>query len=79
MLVFKFPLHRRKVDDSKHKLVLVSAIAEVVGANTIEIITDIDTAAEPTPANSKPPETSLEAKAIMDVMGGGEVVHPPTA
>ncbi|HEX6462636.1 MAG TPA: DNA polymerase III subunit gamma/tau [Candidatus Saccharimonadales bacterium] len=72
VLAFKFALHRNRVNDSKHKSVLALVIAETINLNGIAIETIFDTNAVATPAEM-PPKTA-EAKAVIDMMGGGEVV-----
>lgn len=72
VLAFKFGLHRNRVNDSKHKSVLSSIIADVTAQHGIAIETIVDATSTPTPA--KPTPKTPEAEAIINLMGGGEMV-----
>ncbi len=72
ILAFKYALHRNRVNDSKHKSVLASMITETVNLEGITITTIVDIKASTTPASA--PLKTPEAEAVIDMMGGGEVV-----
>lgn len=66
-LLFKYQLHRKKMDDTKQK----SALAQVVRAmlGPVAISTDVSKDASPPPLTSDPVVASVAA-----IMGGGEVI-----
>lgn len=75
LLVFKYPLHSRKIDDVKHKTAFAKALGKVTGISEIKIETMVDTDAQPTPLNLKPPAQNQEAASVIAAMGGGEMIH----
>lgn len=76
LLVFRYALHSRKIEDMKHKLVLIGAIQEITGIADIGVECEIDANSIPTPLNKTAAPASEEAAAVIDMMGGGEVVEP---
>lgn len=78
-LKFKYPLHRKKIDDSKPKKALAEIMLRLFGGAPA-IVTELDTTAEapavtiaPTP-QATTPVIDEAANAVIAVMGGGKVV-----
>lgn len=74
LLAFKYALHSKKLEDTKHRLVLTSAVQDATGI-TLTIECTIDPASEPTPLNKTALPANSEASAVMAMMGGGEMVE----
>lgn len=76
-LRFKYQLHRRRADDSKAKNILADALLATTGA-TPAVKTELAADAQPpeiTDAAMSPAAVLTEtAKAVADIMGGGEPV-----
>lgn len=75
ILAFKYGLHAKKIEGSKHKGALAAALQTVLGTKDVTVEAIVDPNAVPTPATIPPPPADPTATAIMDVMGGGEMVH----
>lgn len=71
VLAFKNSFGSKKMETSKHKLALSAAFTEVLGLKNVTIESVIDANAVPTP--TKVPDSN--AAAIIDAMGGGEMVE----
>lgn len=72
LLVFKYPLHRKKIDDAKLKAVLSNIISSTLGS-TLLITTDTNPDAVPPP----PPPADPVVASVAAIMGGGETVNAP--
>ncbi|HET9411610.1 MAG TPA: DNA polymerase III subunit gamma/tau [Candidatus Saccharimonadales bacterium] len=72
LLVFKYPLHRKKIDDAKLKSVLSNIISSTLGS-TLLITTDTNPNAVPPP----PPPADPVVASVAAIMGGGETVNAP--
>jgi len=78
ILKFKYALHRRKADDNKAKKLLAGVmLAQLGGApiiqaelDTTAVAPDVQDAAEPAL-----PSDDETISTVIDLMGGGEVVH----
>jgi DNA polymerase III gamma/tau subunit len=71
-LKFKFQLHRKKLEDGKHKTLLATTLESTLGS--IPVIQPIvDTKATPPVFSADPTVTSVAA-----IMGGGEMINAET-
>ena len=78
VLVFAFPFHKKKVEESRYKALIAEVVAEITG-ETFEIQARVDktksaAATINTPQEPDPAHASL-ISSVQDIMGGGEVVH----
>lgn len=78
LLTFAFPFHQKRVDDSRHKVIIAEVVNKVTGVS-FEVSTAVDKAQESNQANDSsrladPAHASLIAS-VQDIMGGGEVVN----
>ena len=74
-LKFTFQLHRKKMEDSKQKSLLVKTMIELLDGAPI-IKTEIDASAVPPTVKPTPPEAvDATASSVIAMMGGGEVIN----
>ncbi|HSE61306.1 MAG TPA: DNA polymerase III subunit gamma/tau [Candidatus Saccharimonadales bacterium] len=69
-LHFKYQLHRKKLDDPKHKAALVSLMNTILGGAP-SIATNVNKDATPPP----PPPADPTLANVAAIMGGGEIIH----
>ena len=72
-LIFKFQLHRKKLDDPKQKAAIVSIMNATLGGAP-SIATDVNINATPPPA----PPADPKIASVAAIMGGGELIDPAT-
>jgi DNA polymerase-3 subunit gamma/tau len=85
VLACNYALHCKKIEDPKHRTKLTAAIVAIAGGCP-EIITQVDKTigaaaigvkAETAPVAPPTPPESSQAASVLDMMGGGEVLHAP--
>ncbi|MFO0971691.1 MAG: DNA polymerase III subunit gamma/tau [Candidatus Saccharimonadales bacterium] len=78
LLIFQFPFHQKKIDESRHKALIAEIITEVTGASTVvRSLVDKErakSASQEDAPQTDPAHASLISQ-VQDIMGGGEVVH----
>jgi DNA polymerase-3 subunit gamma/tau len=78
LLIFQFPFHQKKIDESRHKALIAEIITEVTGASTaVRSLVDKErakSASQEGALQADPAHASLISQ-VQDIMGGGEVVH----
>jgi DNA polymerase-3 subunit gamma/tau len=72
ILTFKYSLHSKKMEASRHKQTLAEALKNSLGVEHAVIECVVDKNARPTPAVKPPDKTASQ---IMKMMGGGEMVE----
>lgn len=77
LLIFSFPFHQKKIEESKYKAFISEIIQEVTG-NTISFHSIVDKSRTKSQtaisASSDPAQASL-ISSVQDIMGGGEIVN----
>lgn len=78
LLIFSFPFHQKKVEESRYKALIAEIVEEVSGVSVaVRSIVD-KTRAKPVTASSKPltdPAHASLISSVQDIMGGGEIVN----
>lgn len=77
LLYFSFPFHQKKLEEAKHKALLIECLRELTGRD-ISIQTKVDkqkASSGTAAARAADPAHASLIQSVQDIMGGGEVVN----
>jgi hypothetical protein len=80
ILTFAFPFHQKRLNEGKHRQVLLDVISEVTGQDiSLEVLVDKTSAPASTPVDKPAPvavtDDSADLEAISNIFGGAEIVE----
>jgi len=78
LLIFSFPFHQKKVEESRYKALIAEIVASVTGTSVVVRSIVDKKRAKPVTTNDATPSDPAHASlisSVQDIMGGGEIVN----